>query len=84
MNWLKKGIMPLKPLLGFIKDKMLTPGCFLNIDETWGWVRIKFVGDGTTVDTRQSEFVALPLLGACAQQICDGGRSRQGRGCCLV
>ena len=50
MNWLKKGIMPLKPLLGFIKDKMLTPGCFLNIDETWGWVRIKFVGDGTNLD----------------------------------
>lgn len=49
MNWLKKGIMPLKPLLGFIKDKMLTPGCFLNIDETWGWVRIKFVGDGTNL-----------------------------------
>ena len=47
MNWLKKGIKPLMPMLGFIKEKLLTPGCFLNIDETWGWVRIKFVGDGT-------------------------------------
>ena len=49
MNWLKKGIKPLKPMLSLIKKKLLVPGAFINIDETWEWVRIKFLGDGTSL-----------------------------------
>lgn len=46
-NWLKKGAELLKPLLGFIKIRLLKPGSFVNIDETWERVRIKLRGDGT-------------------------------------
>jgi len=49
MNWLKKGIKPLLPMLAIIKKKLLIPGSFVNIDETWEWVRIKFAGDGTSL-----------------------------------
>lgn len=49
MNWLKKGIKPLMPMLDLIKRNLLIPGSFLNIDETWEWVRIKFLGDGTSL-----------------------------------
>jgi hypothetical protein len=49
MNWLKKGIKPLMPMLDLIKKKLLIPGSFVNIDETWEWVRIKFLGDGTSL-----------------------------------
>lgn len=46
-NWLKKGAELLKPLLEFIKIRLLKPGSFVNIDETWERVRIKLRGDGT-------------------------------------
>jgi len=47
LNWLKKGAEWLKPLLGKIKIRLLKPGSFLNVDETWERVRIKVRGDGT-------------------------------------
>ena len=49
MNWLKKGIKPLKPMLSLIQKKQLFPCAILNIGETWERVRIKFLGDGTSL-----------------------------------
>ena len=57
MNWLKKGINPLLPMLDIIKKKLLVPGAFLNIDETWEWVRIKFLGDGTSLGGYYKKYV---------------------------
>ena len=46
-NWLKIGAQYLKPLCGYIKEKLLKVRSIFNINETWRRVRIKYKGDGT-------------------------------------
>ena len=57
MNWLKKGIKPLMPMLDIIKKNLLIPGSFVNIDETWEWVRIKIKGDGTDLGSYYKKYI---------------------------
>lgn len=61
MNWLKKAFEFLKPMLGFIKIKLLKAGSFLNIDETWARQRIKIKGDGTKLGHYFKKYVWVLL-----------------------
>lgn len=57
LNWLKKGIEWLKPLLDMIKVRLLKSGSFLNIDETWEMVRVKVKGDGTKLGRYMKKYI---------------------------
>ena len=61
MNWLKKAYEYVKPMLGFIRKRLLKPGSFLNIDETWARLRIKIRGDGTKLGHYFKKYVWVLL-----------------------
>lgn len=56
-NWINKGAELLKPLMQSLKRKLLTVNSFLNIDETWTRVRVKFKKDGSKLGKYLKKYV---------------------------
>ena len=56
-NWVNKGAELLKPIIGALRDKLLAKKSYLNIDETWTKVRIKFEQDGSKLGKYFKKYV---------------------------
>ena len=56
-NWVNKGAELLKPILHSLKKRLLATKSYLNIDETWTRVRIKFKADGTKLGKYCKKYV---------------------------
>ena len=56
-NWVNKGAELLKPIIGALRNELLAKKSYLNIDETWTKVRIKFKQDGSKLGKYFKKYV---------------------------
>lgn len=56
-NWVNKGAELLEPIVGALRKELLAKKSYLNIDETWTKVRIKFKQDGTKLGKYFKKYV---------------------------